>query len=55
MLGMTYDVAVTLIFKNIEADRGQDAVAAVIETLDCGYDDIAIEAHANEPIRPASQ
>jgi hypothetical protein len=46
-----FDVRVTLVFKNIEADRGQDAISACIERLDDGYDDICAEAHICEPIR----
>ncbi len=46
-----FDVTVTLVFKNIEADRGQDAISACIETLDDGYDDICAKARICEPIR----
>ena len=46
-----FDVTVTLVFRNVEADRGLDAISAFIETLDDGYDDICAKAHIREPIR----
>jgi hypothetical protein len=50
-----FDVTVTLVFKNIEADRGQDAISACIERLDDGYDNICAEAQICEPIRPGKK
>jgi hypothetical protein len=48
----SFDVTITLTYRNVEAKDGAEAIDACKETMDCGYDDIKAEAHILFPIRP---